>query len=138
MSTCSGDVPTNIRRIDLRRVYNVETPSPDRRRRVNKELRFYQPCQRFMLAGGIYGRCPQYPWRACRTPRIFRTCIHVDFSTPFYEFRERSENRRAYDATLMVPIFAYQWRLRPRWNPPPRPSKAIVAQQYTVEWKLAA
>lgn len=80
----------------------------------------YRPCRLFMLRGGIYGRSPQYPWRALRTRRIFRRVIRLNFRHAGERWRERTPNAVAFNQSDMVPVFAYQWRPK-RVTPGARP-----------------
>jgi hypothetical protein len=80
----------------------------------------YRPCRLFMLRGGIYGRSPQYPWRALRTRRIFRRVIRLNFEHRGERWRQRSANALAFNQSDMVPVFAYQWRPK-RVTPAARP-----------------
>ncbi len=96
--------------------------------------RFYVPCEKFMERGGIFGRCRTYPWTAGRTHRIFNKVIRLRFDD--YDFTRASANVQAYNAQKLIPVFAYQCRLKTR-PAPPRPGKAVVPEHW-VEWQEAA
>lgn len=103
------------------------------------DRRFYHPGDAFMKRGGIFGRSRSYPHKFLLIRRVFRTCIRIRYDTA--DFTHPSENVRAFNSHIMVPMFAYQ--LRPTsWRAPPRPRKSVVQELRPIEaqikWRQAA
>ena len=99
----------------------------------------YRFAEDFFERGGIYGRSMNYPWRAGRIERRFRTHIHLTLT----DLRRNSENSRAFNRQKMHPMFAYEWRIE-RWGskPPkarePLPLMPPVMNDDAPMWQEAA
>ncbi len=101
-------------------------------RRTRYQDEAYRPCRSFMLRGGIYGRSRRYPWRGWRMRRIFGRVIRIDVARYGDSWRRRTANAIAFNASDMVPQFAYQWRPRHVTPRAPRPATTQPVQRRDV------
>lgn len=101
--------------------------------------RYYRFAEDFFERGGIYGRSMNYPWRAGRIERRFRTHIHLRL----VDLTRNSENSKAFNRQKMHPMFAYELRHeRDDYRPPkarePLPMMPPVMNEDAPMWQEAA